>query len=78
MALALFEWTHELVPLPTGGAFWRMARLPGAGSVGEQDAWTWEALAIVRDEQAAQLRRGRQDDELAEWRQRKQREVDGG
>ena len=70
-----FEQTHELVS--TGfGAYWRLAWLPHAGSVGEQDAWLWDALRIVKAEQSSELRAQAQGDELTRWRDRRRR--DGG
>jgi hypothetical protein len=45
--LSWFAATHELVM--TGfGAYWRLAWLPGPGSVGEQDALRMDGLAAAR------------------------------
>lgn len=76
-ALWWFEQTHEAVPT-WGGMYWRLAWLPGPGNVGEQDAWLWDALQIVRAERTAALvddiaRRS----ELDGWRQGRVRQLRG-
>ncbi|MBK9497044.1 MAG: hypothetical protein IPO08_21535 [Xanthomonadales bacterium] len=46
---SLFSATHEVEAAGMGGATCRCVRLPDAGSVGDQDAWLWEALGVMRD-----------------------------
>jgi hypothetical protein len=73
-ALWWFGQTHEVVS--TGfGSYWRLAWLPRAGSVGEQDAWLWEALQIIKAERSRELREHERRDDLESWRQRKHREL---
>lgn len=43
-----FDQTHEIEVLGMGSAQCRIVRLPGPGSVGEQDGWLWDALAVCR------------------------------
>ena len=75
-ALWWFDQTHELVS--TGfGAYWRMAWLPGPGSVGEQDAWLWDALQVVKAEQTRTLSDQVRPDDLKTWRARKIAELRG-
>lgn len=45
--MRLFFWTHDAVA-DGGWVRWQMTRLPEAGSVAEQDAWTYAALAAMR------------------------------
>jgi len=75
--LSWFGATHELAM--TGfGAYWRMAWLPGPGSVGEQDARLLRSLTLARQVyQAAladSLARQSGDQGLAAWRARVRRE----
>lgn len=75
-ALWWFDQTHELVS--TGfAAYWRLAWLPGPGNVGEQDAWLWEAMQIVKAERTRALQATTKPDELQGWRERKRRELGG-
>jgi len=46
---AWFALTHEVEAVGMGGAVCRCVRLPGPGSLADQDAWLWEALGIMRD-----------------------------
>ena len=75
--LSWFDMTHELVM--TGfAAYWRLAWLPGPGSVGEQDAWLLDGLTAARAAHQAALladmheQRGHQG--LRSWRDRIRRE----
>ena len=75
-ALWWFDQTHELVS--TGfGAYWRLAWMPGAGSVGEQDAWLWAALQAVKAERTSLLSEHARPDDLETWRARKIAELRG-
>lgn len=75
--LAWFAVTHDLV-VSGFGAYWRLAWLPGPGSVGEQDARMLNGLTIARQVyQAAlvedlQAQRGQAG--LASWRERIRRQ----
>ena len=55
---AWFDATHEVEVVGMGGAVCRCVRLPQAGAVGDQEAWLWEALGVMRDEANAVLRDG--------------------
>lgn len=55
------------------GAYWRLAWLPHLGCVGDQDAWLWEALQVVKGERTRELRVSTKSDELARWRDAKRR-----
>ena len=75
--LSWFGATHELA-LTGFGAYWRLAWLPGPGSVGEQDAWLLEGLAVTRGLMQAvlveNLQTPRGDRELTAWRDRVRRD----
>lgn len=43
-----FDQTHEVEAMGMGGGQCRVRRLPGPGSVGDQDGWLWEALTLCR------------------------------
>ena len=53
---AWFDTTHEIEVVGLGGVQCRCTRLPAAGAVGDQEAWLWEALGVLRDETNAILR----------------------
>jgi hypothetical protein len=77
--LGWFRATHELVQ--TGfGAYWRRAWMAGPGSVGDQDAWLWEATETARHEANAVLgediKTSRETDTLTAWREKKRRELE--
>jgi len=44
-----FEQTHEIEVLGMGTAVCRCVRLPGPGSVGDQESRLWQALAVLRE-----------------------------
>jgi len=71
--LRWFEATHEQAAT-MGASWWRVAHLPRAGGIGDQDAWLWRALTVVRAEMNAvlwrQLREQADDDRLQRWRDR--------
>jgi hypothetical protein len=75
--LSWFGATHELA-LTGFGASWRLAWLPGPGSVGEQDARLLEGLTLARAVMQAtlaeemQAQRGNQG--LTAWRERVRRD----
>ena len=68
-----FEATHEQVAT-MGASWWRLAHLPRAGGVGEQDAWLWEAIGVVRAETNnvlwTQMRQQADGGKLRQWRDR--------
>ena len=45
--LGWFALTHELAT-HGWGVTWRLAWLPGPGSIGDQDAWLMEGLSLAR------------------------------
>jgi hypothetical protein len=53
---AWFDTTHDVEVVGLGGVTCRCVRLPAAGAVGDQEAWLWEALGVLRDETNAILR----------------------
>lgn len=46
---AWFASTHDVTTTGMGGAVCQCVRMPEPGSVGEQDAWLWEALGVMRE-----------------------------
>lgn len=58
MVRTWFDATHEVEVVGLGGAVCRVVRLPGPGSVGQQDAWLWDALGVLRDEANGILKDG--------------------
>lgn len=43
-----FTATHEVEAIGLGGVRWRLVRMPGAGTVADQDAKLWSALEYMR------------------------------
>ena len=68
-----FEATHEQTAT-MGASWWRLAHLPRAGGVGDQDAWLWEAIGVVRaatnDVLWGRMRARADDSKLRAWRER--------